>query len=111
MPALKLALNADFEKKSIKKALFALFQTETTEKLMKLAGRIQLLAVKSHFQLKFCAYSHCLVVVDHCYGWKLKLVNVAVHWRPYSMFQYITREFHALVDCDVHLGFCKVLAH
>ena len=27
------------------------------------------------------------------------------------MFQYKTREFHALVDCDVHSGFCKVLPH
>ena len=62
MPALNLALNADFEKKKsiieYSSSIIWTFASRNSWKAgenLKLAERLQFLAVKSHFQLKFCA--------------------------------------------------------
>ena len=112
MPALNLALNANFEKKALLstfRALFALFYTETGGRLMKtwnlVARRLQLCALKKAIFSSSSVLSHCLVVADHCCWWKLTLVNVAT--LVSFMFQYNNRGVHALVDCDVHCKFAK----
>ena len=77
-----IELNADFEKKSIKKHYCALFEhyfhfckQEWLEKgwfsgeNLKLAERLQLLPVKSHFRLKFCAQP-LEGPLNHCCWWK-----------------------------------------
>ena len=96
------------------RALFALFQTETGERLLKtwnLRDECNCLLWKAIFSSS-SVFSHCLAVVDHRCWWKLKLINVAT--LASLMFQYNTyssRESHALVDCDVHSGPSKVLPH
>ena len=92
------------------RALFGLLQAGTAERLVKTwksAEQLQLLAVKSHFQLKFCA----LPLFgngrrDHCCWWKLTCVNVLIHSRGVL---YVSSMLHVdpIVDCGVQWGFAR----